>query len=86
MSNLLKIADYTKEANMKNRISANQTRPLEICKGDLVDFGAYGKFYVSDPYSYKNLLWITPDENDRYNENSAGRSIPRELAKEILND
>lgn len=56
----------------------------EIHKGDLVDFGPYGKLYVCDPYYHDNYFWVTDDKDERYNENAPGWSIFKDDAESII--
>lgn len=56
----------------------------EIHKGDLVDFGPYGKLYVCDPYYHDNYFWVTDDKDERYNENAPGWSMFKDDAESII--
>lgn len=56
----------------------------EIHKGDLVDFGPYGKLYVCDPYYHDNYFWVTDDKDERYNENALGWSMFKDDAESII--
>lgn len=57
---------------------------MEIYKGDLVDFGVYGKLYVCNTNFSEKYFWVTDDESDRYNEYASGWSISKNLAKSVI--
>lgn len=52
--------------------------------GDLVDFGAYGKLYVSDAYYRGDFYWVTNNEADRFDTDCPGRTIQKDLAVEMV--
>ena len=56
----------------------------DIRQGDLVDFGAYGKLYVCNPYFSDRYFWVTDDEEDRDNPHALGWSILKETANYII--
>lgn len=58
----------------------------EIQKGDLVDFGSYGKLYVCDPYYHDKYFWVTDDKDERYNEKALGWSMFKDDAQSIIYD
>lgn len=60
--------------------------PNEVNKGDLVDFGPYGKLYVCDPYYHDNYFWVTDDKDERYNESAPGWSMFKDDAQSIIYD
>lgn len=54
----------------------------EIECGDFVDFGCYGKLYVTN--IFQSCFWVTDVANDRFDRNSCGWSIPKSCAVGII--
>lgn len=69
---------------MKIYKESNQEVINSIEQGDLVDFGQYGKLYVCNPNHSIDYFWVTDDEEDRFNVNASGWSIPKYLAEKII--
>ena len=57
---------------------------MDINKGDLVDFGAYGKLYVCNPNFSEDYFWVTDEESERDNEYASGWSISKDLADAVI--
>ena len=57
---------------------------MDINKGDLVDFGAYGKLYVCNPNFSEDYFWVTDEESERNNEYASGWSISKDLAEAVI--
>jgi hypothetical protein len=56
--------------------------------GDYVDFGAYGKLYVvklkSGLLVSEGTLWVTDQEEDRFNDDARGWYIEARYAEKII--
>ena len=57
---------------------------LDICQGDLVDFGPYGRLYVCNPDYDTNAFWVTDREEDRDDPHASGWSISKNFAKRMI--
>lgn len=69
--------------NIKMKRLIRESR-LEIEQGDYVDFGAYGKLYVSNPDHSEKYYWVTDEEKDRTDKHASGWSILKDLAEKII--
>jgi hypothetical protein len=56
----------------------------DIRQGDYVNFGSYGVFYVCNPSYSETSFWVTKEEEDRYDSDAVGYSMPKWSAIKII--
>lgn len=66
------------------RLIRKANADLEICPGDLVDFGPYGRLYVCNPDYEADSFWVTDEKADRDDPSASGWAISKNFAKRVI--